>query len=878
MLAGCTQEELTPAVSTGYGEPVTATLAIGMSSIPEVVVTKAASGDDYSGLNSLLLVFFTNDSDPKFVTILNTASGDVTLSSSGTEVSSNTYSHSGVQYTAKFTIESGTYNVVGLGNFTNVQRWTGSADGETSFTSCLNTLLTGLSNGDITYSEFLDEIFYISYEACISQGRTPTFNTDYVLSTGCSTITIPDPSATNSLTEVDATGELELYRGIANIEFKITSAAYTKGSMDNDGVASGDDDYGNIVTFTPSKYAVYNVPKGIRINPAAEGEFSTAVNASVSTAEGTTVTAADCYYDTGTYTIGLPSTETTTNDDETSTSTSYYKFDFFIPENMQEVVDLTSSDVDTGDITYSGYATREAWSGSYDATTGKKKWYYAPACATYVVIYGSYLETTSSDKNSSYSTIHSSITQHSIQTFYDPDHASTLNGFGLETYNETPLCSTFGSDYDYSADSGYSDTDGLANFELIFNYENSTNDLTTSSDVSWSKYIGTTDDEGNVIWPGWTTSVSSGNGDDRKLTSMYAAGDDFGAWYACLSRNRDLNGDGYIGETEVFWYLPAVQEYVLLMLGEDALSNECRLYFGDKSAMVHDSYPSAYLSNGAIYYTSSYGSNGRVFWPIERASYGAGTTYTSTNSLPLRCTRRLPVALEDHDCEISEVCTIKTTNATDPTSGNYVADLSNYFEKDVYRTSHIASGSLNPHNEDDVENKLYYGFVVPKYTSGNTIYEDAAYEGLDEDIANYGSDYAGSGYYYTQQKNITNYTAGDNICGDYYEKEDKSDKGAWRVPNQNELIIIIQNNDYLNPAYVGSKNNGAGLTCCTQFSNQNVRLGFQYASNFNCINTYNQTTGDDNSLKYYYIRCVRDATSDELTNSTVVTSNTLTTD
>ncbi len=440
--------------------------------------------------------------------------------------------------------------------------------------------------------------------------------------------------------------------------------------------------------------------------------------------------------------------------------------------------------------------------------------------------------TTSSDKNSSYSTIHTSITQHSIQTFYDPAHADKLNGFGLETYNESPLCGTFGSSYDYS--SSENDLDGLVNFKAIFNGTNGTDAF---GSVAWSNYLNTF---------GWTESVASGNGDDRKLTDMYVASN-FGAWYACLSRNRDLDGDGNIDETEVFWYLPAVEEYILLMLGENALTNQSHLFFGDKSTMTATGYPNDYLKYGALYFTSSRGSSQvkRIFWAAERAAYGKpGTAGGYSGELPLRCVRRLPVELEDHDCAISEICTIRTTNADDPTSGNYIADLSNYFENEVYRTSRIASGSLNPHNEDDVENKLYYGFVVPTGSEG---------------------------YITATQSTITNYDAGYNLCGDYYEKEDASDKGAWRVPNLSELIIISQNNTYLNPTGKGTSASDNGLSCCTQFSNQSVRLGFQYATNISCI-------GTSKSNYSYTIRCVRDATDDELTNSTVVTSNTLTTD
>lgn len=68
---------------------------------------------------------------------------------------------------------------------------------------------------------------------------------------------------------------------------------------------------------------------------------------------------------------------------------------------------------------------------------------------------------TSSDGQSSYSKIHSYISQLSMQTFYNDAEDLAINGFGIETYNETPVTYRFGSPSSYS---GYlSNTDGREN-------------------------------------------------------------------------------------------------------------------------------------------------------------------------------------------------------------------------------------------------------------------------------------------------------------------------------------------------------------------------------------------------------------------------------
>lgn len=66
---------------------------------------------------------------------------------------------------------------------------------------------------------------------------------------------------------------------------------------------------------------------------------------------------------------------------------------------------------------------------------------------------------TSVDGNSSYSKIHSYISQLSMETFYN-DRVSSLSAFGIETYNETPLTFDYGSP---SSTTGLTDDNGREN-------------------------------------------------------------------------------------------------------------------------------------------------------------------------------------------------------------------------------------------------------------------------------------------------------------------------------------------------------------------------------------------------------------------------------
>ena len=95
----------------------------------------------------------------------------------------------------------------------------------------------------------------------------------------------------------------------------------------------------------------------------------------------------------------------------------------------------------------------------------------------------------------------------------------------------------------------------------------------------------------------------------------------------------------------------------------------------------------------------------------------------------------------------------------------------------------------------------------------------------------------------------------DNPCADYSEPGEPANAG-WRLPNLVELTVLASNYDkYVRPGLQGSGN----VPCCTQFSNQNVRQSF-YINSSEMV-----TCGEDyNSHRPFYIRCVRDATDEEL--------------
>lgn len=410
----------------------------------------------------------------------------------------------------------------------------------------------------------------------------------------------------------------------------------------------------------------------------------------------------------------------------------------------------------------------------------------------------------SQDGNSSYSQIYSYITQASIQTFYN-SRVSDINGFGIETYNETPHI-TFGTP---KREDGLSKTDGRSNQITLIGglSQNSSN---------WNDFI-------ESSYNGWTKSVGSDRTTHKLSEAAYkTSSGGSGAYYACLSRNRDLNGNGVIDNNEIRWYLPSLNEYIRIGVGSNAISNAAQLYMGDKMNMkrptyswsYNDGYPIDYIWDGALYYTSS-NDDERVYWAVERGSYSKdGENWGGGFAAkPIRCIRSLPANTGGFDISSVHVASDASYVAHN-VNGSTVLEFKGRLVDELYRER--TDGVLIPHDEDDNANSYYDGIIVAKNYLGTT---------------------------YTLNR-IINSGDTDNPCRNYHERGDNG--ATWRVPNLAELSAM-------NAAGLITQK---GTACRTQFSNQNVRFG--YGFNGSRIFCYGDKVDDENLNSYFPIRCVRD--------------------
>lgn len=417
---------------------------------------------------------------------------------------------------------------------------------------------------------------------------------------------------------------------------------------------------------------------------------------------------------------------------------------------------------------------------------------------------------TSPDGNSSYSKIHSYISQLSMETFYsDRAEDSNLNAFGMETYNETPL---YSFDKEESRTDGLSDSGGRENQKVL---------IGASTTPQWSYYI-------NSSGNGWTQSVGTDHSTHKLTDDAYNVR---AAYSACMSRNRDLNGNGKIDENEIRWYLASLNEYIRMGIGANAISSAAKLFTGDKTAMKKgatatssDGYPSAYIKDGSLYYTSS-SSGKRVYWAIEKGSYGAINSGYDSSPLPIRCIRVLPSPSGKEGQDISSITGITSDLTYEKLNDNGLTVLK--FEgrlmSSLYRPTRV-SGSLDPHNEDQGANSFYRGIFV-----------------ADDFLMDRGDKILG----YTLSEITGNGSTMNNPCLSYEEGGYRN----WRVPNLVELSAMNAA-ELLDDCYDDDYGRAAS---CTQFSNLDVRYGFARSTLIYCPGAKGNELG-----LHFRIRCVRD--------------------
>lgn len=426
----------------------------------------------------------------------------------------------------------------------------------------------------------------------------------------------------------------------------------------------------------------------------------------------------------------------------------------------------------------------------------------------------------SPDGNSSWAESVITFSQRPVYTFYDPT-SDVKTAWGTESLMETDDVLSIGKYSRLSDNYYYPNTPDNGR-------ENQLNFLKRGNEIGTLK---------------WTDVLSLDEDEYGKLQGTYNS-----IWYACIGRNRDLNGNNFIDENEIRWYLASVDQLTDLWIGEEAVPN-AKLYPLDPQGT--DLVPYVHVASSTYFSGSS--DSPWVIWAEEGASRGQykaggddknadGTIQTTEEEFKryYRCVRNLGLSL-NHISDTPEDYVVSTENKTRTVGTGWNSKTYKEHWIDVTRLERntrrsILVGQPLPNNdvtERSRNNRPYDKFaVLVKENEEKAIYpEPPSYNYWGNEIKTDNGEWTS---YYTSESN------GDPCPSGY------------RIPNQRELMLIYTTFPDLfsdgSASWMYMAKTGFGWKNHTGYGNN--RAGFAYdRGNLRLI---------DNASQAVKVRCVRD--------------------
>lgn len=310
-------------------------------------------------------------------------------------------------------------------------------------------------------------------------------------------------------------------------------------------------------------------------------------------------------------------------------------------------------------------------------------------------------------------------------------------------------------------------------------------------------------------WDGRASAISNNKNKGFYASSTKSTGKQdiyTGAYKACMSRNRDEDGDGTIDENEIKWYLASVDQYKGMWAGEEAFDTDARLFKATESEWA--ALKKAFGNGGGDaklspwhYFTCS---SANTFWAEEGCATG-----TNGSATMVRCIRTL--ASNSEGLESAE------------TYYSYKDNIVELKLNDVALRTHQSGGFQTYFERGKDSNKLYKKFKIASANLSGTYYRNQVI-----------STAKGGGFI----------NASDDVC-----QKAAGYGGAWRVPNQRELSIMSAvNNETFKD-----------LFSCTSFTG--VQSGYYKGgtgNEYGFVLADTQMTVAVGSDASYGVRCVMD--------------------
>ena len=342
----------------------------------------------------------------------------------------------------------------------------------------------------------------------------------------------------------------------------------------------------------------------------------------------------------------------------------------------------------------------------------------------------------SPDGNTSWAESVITFSQRPIYTFYDPD-SDVKTAWGTEFKNES-------EDANLPATS------------------------TALNGITWNKGNNTFDDGrkntlevlGQLTNLKWTDVLYLNEADYGHLKDKYKC-----VWFACLGRNRDLNGDNIVDLDEIRWYLASVDQLTDIFIAEAAVPN-AKLYSQNATSA---SVPLEHVIS-STYHT---GSAPWIIWAEEGASRGVYGSSGDTPSAPhtYRCLRNLGLSLSNIDSQVKDYVESSDESTRSVSVGGEIVtytekliDLSR-LEPNTLRAA-LTGGILPQNKERDDNNRPYRKFAVLVSAEGGS--------------------YTNSSGLYPQK--TSTYLSWNDLYND--EKIGNPCPNGYRAPNLRELMLM----------------------------------------------------------------------------------------